>query len=77
MKVSAPLSVSKDGGKVDAITAATITSRAFLDGVNRAWSVFKYVQDPEGCKASGNKSSDSVSSATVSTAESANSETKS
>ncbi|WP_314028420.1 RnfABCDGE type electron transport complex subunit G [Porphyromonas catoniae] len=77
MKASAPLSVSKDGGKVDAITAATISSRAFLDAVNRAWSVFKYVQDPEGSKASGNKSSDSVSSATVSTAESANSETKS
>ena len=66
MKASAPLSVSKDGGKVDAITAATISSRAFLDAVNRAWS-----------KARGNKSSDSVSSATVSTAESANSETKS
>lgn len=31
-----PLQVSKDGGDVDAITAATITSRAFLDAVNRA-----------------------------------------
>lgn len=30
------LSVSKDGGDVDAITAATISSRAFLDAVNRA-----------------------------------------
>jgi electron transport complex protein RnfG len=30
------LSVSKDGGEVDAITAATITSRAFLDALNRA-----------------------------------------
>lgn len=37
MKASAPLAVSKDGGKVDAITAATISSRAFLDAVNRAW----------------------------------------
>lgn len=35
---STPLSVSKDGGDVDAITAATITSRAFLDAVNRAAS---------------------------------------
>lgn len=34
------LSVSKDGGDVDAITAATITSRAFLDAVNRAYSAF-------------------------------------
>lgn len=30
------LQVSKDGGEVDAITAATISSRAFLDAVNRA-----------------------------------------
>jgi len=29
--------VSKDGGSVDAITAATITSRAFLDAVDRAY----------------------------------------
>lgn len=31
-----PLSVSKDGGEVDAITASTITSRAFLKAVNAA-----------------------------------------
>lgn len=30
------LTVNKDGGDVDAITAATITSRAFLDAINRA-----------------------------------------
>ncbi len=30
------LTVSKDGGEVDAITAATISSRAFLDALNRA-----------------------------------------
>lgn len=29
-----PLTVSKDGGEIDGITAATITSRAFLDAVN-------------------------------------------
>lgn len=32
----APLVVANDGGDVDAITAATISSRAFLDAVNRA-----------------------------------------
>lgn len=32
-----PLSVSKDGGTIDAITAATISSRAFLDAINRAF----------------------------------------
>lgn len=31
------LSVKKDGGEVDAITAATISSRAFSDAVNRAY----------------------------------------
>ena len=31
----------KDGGDVDAITASTITSRAFCDAVNTAWEVFK------------------------------------
>lgn len=30
------LKVSKDGGKVDAITAATVTSRAFCDAMQRA-----------------------------------------
>ena len=34
------LAVSKDGGTVDAITASTITSRAFLEAVNKAYSVY-------------------------------------
>ena len=36
-----PLTVSKDGGQVDAITASTITSRAFLLAVNRAYIAYK------------------------------------
>ena len=35
------LTVSKDGGEIDAITASTITSRAFLKGVNAAYDIFK------------------------------------
>ncbi len=35
------LKVKKDGGPVDAITAATITSRAFCDGVQRAYNTFE------------------------------------
>ena len=35
------LTVSKDGGEVDAITASTITSRAFLLAVNNAYSAYK------------------------------------
>jgi len=34
------LSVTKDGGEVDAITASTITSRAFMEAVNRAYSAY-------------------------------------
>lgn len=34
------LTVSKDGGDIDAITAATISSRAFLDAVQRAYAAF-------------------------------------
>lgn len=35
------LTVSKDGGNIDGITAATITSRAFLQAVNRARNAFE------------------------------------
>ncbi|MEG2848821.1 MAG: RnfABCDGE type electron transport complex subunit G [Bacteroidales bacterium] len=34
------LSVKKDGGNVDAITASTITSRAFCDAVENAYNAF-------------------------------------
>ncbi len=36
-----PLTVKKDGGQVDAITASTITSRAFLLAVNNAYNAYK------------------------------------
>lgn len=39
------LSVSKDGGQIDAITASTITSRAFLEAINRAYAVYKASDD--------------------------------
>lgn len=35
-----PLKVSKDGGEIDAITASTITSRAFLSAVNNAYNAY-------------------------------------
>jgi len=37
---TANLTVSKDGGEVDAITAATISSRAFLFTIRNAYSAF-------------------------------------
>ena len=36
-----PLTVSKDGGEIDAITASTITSRAFLLAINNAYNAYK------------------------------------
>lgn len=36
----APLTVKQDGGGVDAITASTITSRAFLKAVNQAYQAY-------------------------------------
>lgn len=39
------LSVKKDGGEIDAITAATISSRAFCDAVNRAYMSVKAHQN--------------------------------
>ena len=37
---STPLAVNKDGGDIDAITASTITSLAFLKAVNQAYQVY-------------------------------------
>lgn len=40
-----PLTVSKDGGEVDAITASTITSRAFLRAVQQAYATLQQSAD--------------------------------
>ena len=39
MDITHPLTVDKDGGEVQAITAATISSRAFLEAVNNAYRI--------------------------------------
>ena len=44
-KTAGKLTVSKDGGDVDAITASTITSRAFLAAVNNAYAVLIKIND--------------------------------
>ena len=53
------LSVTKDGGDVNAITASTITSRAFCDALNGAVRVFNEITG-------GSVSVDSASGASVS-----------
>lgn len=44
----APLTVSKDGGEVNAITASTITSRAFLKAVNTAYAAYAGQNQTDG-----------------------------
>ena len=39
--------VAKDGGKIDAITAATISSRAFLGALNDAYTAYMEMQKTE------------------------------
>lgn len=46
--VNGRLAVTKDGGDVDALTAATISSRAYVDAINRAWDAYKSVAQGAG-----------------------------
>ena len=56
--VDVKLAVTKDGGDVDALTAATISSRAYVDAINRAWMAYKSV-------ATGEAPTDTASGATA------------
>lgn len=47
------IKVKKDGGEIDAITASTISSRAFCDAVNRATATYTKAGELEG-KAANN-----------------------
>lgn len=40
MDTKSPLTLTKDGGDIDGITASTITSRAFLNAVNKAFAAY-------------------------------------
>lgn len=46
------LSVRQDGGEVDAITASTITSRAFLRCINQAYQAYAKADDSRKTKTS-------------------------
>ena len=48
---TANFTVSKDGGEIDAITASTITSRAFLLAVQNAYEELNKQQQPDGTSA--------------------------
>jgi len=57
------LTVKKDGGKVDAITASTITSRAFLKAVRQAYDVVQ-TSDTDG-NTSATKKADGTTAAST------------
>jgi len=48
------LAVTKDGGSVDAITASTITSRAFLEAINKAYVVYSKSNSTTGATVKNN-----------------------
>ncbi|MDR2775111.1 MAG: RnfABCDGE type electron transport complex subunit G [Tannerella sp.] len=58
-----PLRVTKDGGDTDAITAATISSRAFLDAVNLAYAA--YSGNTDAVSGATDRNTDTTSGATA------------
>lgn len=54
----AVLSVRKDGGRIDAITASTITSRAFLNAVNAAYAAFSGQEKADGTTGASQQTAD-------------------
>ena len=64
----AALTVSKDGGKVDAITASTITSRAFLNAVNAAYAAYAGQETADGTTGATQKNVEQPADTTVSEA---------
>lgn len=60
------MTVSKDGGEVDAITAATISSRAFLEAVRVAYKAYAgNIEAPDGAAAATTKAPPVVDSTQV------------
>ena len=63
----ASLTVSKDGGKVDAITASTITSRAFLNAVNVAYAAYAGQNTADGATGATQKNVEEATEANTAT----------
>jgi electron transport complex protein RnfG len=59
------LTVNKDGGDIDAITASTITSRAFLSAINKAYAAYK--GNADGITSATQKTESNISDGTIST----------
>lgn len=59
------LAVKKDGGDVDALTAATISSRAYVDAVARAYNAFTQVSGTGAAIDGASGATDAASGATL------------
>lgn len=59
------MSVTKDGGEIDAITASTITSRAFLQAIKTAYAA--YMQESVDAVSGSSTQTDAVSGSTIQT----------
>lgn len=71
---AAPLAVTKDqNGQIDAITASTITSRAFLNAVNAAYAA--YSGNPDGATSASQKASSGTDAETAATKQATDSST--
>ena len=64
------LAVKKDGGDVDALTAATISSRAYVDAMARAYAAYKQTvgESWDGASGATSAAADTASGATDTTA---------
>ena len=60
-----PLVVKNDGGQIDAITASTITTRAFLNAVNAAYSAYK--GNPDGFTSASQQTKETTDTNTAAT----------
>ena len=69
--VDGKLAVRKDGGDVDALTAATISSRAYVDAINRAWMAYRSVASGEASGASQTASAGDATAAGEASAQAA------
>lgn len=67
--VEGGIAVRKDGGDVDALTAATISSRAWCEAVNRAWTAYRSVALGEMPSDAATGASDAATGATATTAD--------
>lgn len=67
-----PLRVNKDGGEYDAITAATISSRAFLNSINKAYATYQIARGETPAVDAWTSATDVITTDSVATTDTTN-----